>query len=143
MSWDSIKESKKSDFLKVKDGQKVRLHILDEKPEHKVSHYVNEKYLTCDGAACHHCNEGVDKRESWKLSVYNFDEKRVQTLEQGKSVFGQIDEIRDTYKGEIKGLDFVISRKGSGPKDTKYKVIPVPTEFKAEMVPMKVEDVPF
>mgnify|MGYP001616753640 CR=1 FL=1 len=48
-----------------------------------------------------------------------------------------------TYKGEIKGLDFVISRKGSGPKDTKYKVIPVPTEFKAEMVPMKVEDVPF
>lgn len=140
MSWESIKESKKGEFVKIKGGEKVRLHILDEKPEKKLSHYVNEKYVPCESPDCAMCHEGKTKRESWKISVYNMDQKLVQTLEQGKMVFGQIDEIRDTYKGDLKTIDLVISRTGSGPTDTKYKVIPVPTEFKKEMLP---ETIPF
>jgi hypothetical protein len=135
MSWDSIKASlSDGDFVKIKAGESVLIHILGGEPEMKTEHFVNKKPQKCTGKDCHLCNEGVDQRVSWSISVFNLTAKRQEILNQGRSVFKQIMEIRETYGGDLKGVDLKIKRDGSGPMDTKYTVIPVPTAFKPEMI---------
>jgi hypothetical protein len=141
MSWDSIKEND-SEFLKIEAGATVKVHILGETPEMRAEHFIEKKPSKCTGPDCQTCRDGVDKRTSWTISVFNLGTKRQQVMQQGKSVFRQILKIREMSEGSLAGVDFVISREGAGPKDTKYTVMAVPTQFKPEMLAAPA-DVPF
>lgn len=141
MSWDSIKEND-SEFLKIAAGDTVKIHILGETPEQRIEHFIGKQPSKCTGQGCAACGDGVDKRISWTISVFNMGSKRQQTLNQGKSIFKQILKIREMSDGTLAGVDFVISREGAGPKDTKYMVMAVPTQFKPEMLAAPA-DAPF
>ena len=142
MSWDSIKEND-SDFTKFEAGKDVRVHILGGEPEKHVNHFIKGKPQPCGGDKCELCAAGDKKRLSFSLSVYNFTAKKDQKMEQGIMVFKQIKKIREVYSGDLSKVDLVISREGSGPTDTKYTVIAVPTQFKPEMITAPKEEVPF
>lgn len=142
MGWDSIKEND-SDFTKFEAGKDVRIHIIGGEPEKRTNHFIKGKPQPCGGDKCELCAGGEKKRVSFILGVYNLTSKKQQTMEQGIMVFKQIKKIRDTYSGDLSTVDLVISREGSGPTDTKYTVVPVPTQFKADMITGSAEDVPF
>lgn len=142
MGWDSIKEND-SDFTKFEAGKDVRVHLIGGEPEKRVNHFIKSKPQPCGGEKCELCAAGEKKRVSFTLKVYNLTAKKEQVMEQGIMVFKQIKKIRDTYNGDLSTVDLVISREGSGPTDTKYTVVPVPTQFKPDMIVAAPEEVPF
>ncbi len=140
MGWDDIKEND-SDFLKIEAGKNIRIHLLASEPQKHVNHFVNKKPVPCTGPACETCAAGEKKRVSFTASVFNLASKKESTLEQGIMVWKQIKTIKEAYNGNLDGVDLVISREGAGPTDTKYTVVPVPTQFKPEMLIAKPEEV--
>lgn len=144
MGWDSIKEND-SDFTKFESGKDTRVHLLGDEPEKRVNHFVNKKPQMCGGKGCELCAAGEKARVSFLMPVFNLTVKKEQTLEQGIMVFKQIKKIREVYSGDLSAVDLVISREGSGPTDTKYTVIAVPTQFRPDMIAKKdaVEEPPF
>lgn len=144
MGWDDIKEND-SDFIKIEAGKNVKIHLLSSEPEKHVSHFIakGKPPEPCIGTACEHCKAGLKNRVSFTASVFNMGPKKEQKMEQGIMVWKQIKTIKEAYSGNLDGVDLVISREGAGQNDTKYTVVPVPTQFKTEMLTAKAEEVPF
>lgn len=142
MGWDDIKEND-SDFLKIEAGKSIRIHLLAAEPQKHVSHFIDKKSppQPCTGTGCELCAGGNKKRVSFTASVFNLASRKESTLEQGIMVWKQIKTIKEAYNGNLDGVDLVISREGAGPTDTKYTVVPVPTQFKSEMLIAKPEEV--
>lgn len=144
MSWDDIKENKDSEFMKLEVGAPVRVHIIGE-PEKHIRHFVNKKALPCIQPGCLQCAAGDKRRITFTTPVFNMGAKRQQILDAGIMVYRQIKEIRKAYNDDLATVDLLISREGSGQMDTRYTVVPIPTQFKPEMLaePEPVKDVPF
>ena len=149
MGWDKVKESASGDFTKIEAGKTVRVHLLGSEPDVKFQHWdQNKKCHPCTAPDCQFCVESVKRSARFSIKVFNLDNKRVESLESGVAVFGQINAIREALEGTLSGVDLKISRTGSGPNDTKYMVVNVPTMFKPEMAEKSKtatndEDTPF
>jgi len=91
------------DFLKLKDGDKVKMRIASEPA---ISVY----------------KEGDRPRYAWV--VYNRDANKVQVYSAGVSVFKQIAALVEDW-GMPTEFDIRIGRTGSGINDTEYIVTPV------------------
>ena len=134
MGWDKVKESASGDFTKLEAGKTVRLHLLGAEPDVKFQHWdANKKCHPCTAPDCQFCVESVKRSARFSIKVFNMDSKRVEVLESGIAVFGQINAIREALDGTLSGVDLKISRTGSGANDTKYMVVNVPTAFVPEM----------
>lgn len=96
-------ESGDSLYLKLKDGDKVKLRIASD-----------PAVTTFDGEKL---------RYNWV--VWNRDLKKAQVYSAGVSVFKQLAELYDEW-GEPTEFDITIKRTGSGQYDTEYNVNPVP-----------------
>lgn len=90
-------------YLKLKDGDKVKLRITSEPA---ISVY----------------KEGDKPRYSWV--VWNRGAKQAQVYTAGISVYSQIADLVDEW-GEPTSFDLTIKREGSGMQDTSYLVSPV------------------
>ena len=91
------------DFLKLKDGDKVKMRI------------ASQPYVSV-------YKEGDRPRYSW--AVWNRDDNKVQVYSAGVSVFKQIAALVEDW-GEPETFDIRVSRSGSGINDTEYIVTPV------------------
>jgi hypothetical protein len=91
------------EYLKLKDGDRVKMRIASEPA---ISVY----------------KEGDRPRYSW--TIYNRDNKKVQIYSAGVSVFKQIAALVEDW-GEPTEFDIRIARSGSGMNDTEYIVTPV------------------
>lgn len=108
MSSESIYQTHKpssgsGDYLKIKDGQKVKLRFASE-----------PAVVTYDG---------IKIRYQWV--VYNRNEKKAQIYEAGAQVFGQLAALYEDW-GSPDTFDVTVSRTGSGQFDTSYTVTPSP-----------------
>lgn len=144
MSWDDIKENE-SDFIKIEAGKNVKIHLLSQEPEKHVSHFVTKGKPpeACLGPACELCKAGNKNRLSFTASVFNMGTKKEQKMEQGIMVWKQIKTIKEAYGGNLDTVDLMITREGAGQNDTKYTVVPVPSQFKPEMLTAKAEEIQF
>lgn len=93
------------DYLKLRDGDKIKLRIVSEPA---ISVY----------------REGDKPRYSWV--VWNRDEKKAQVYTAGISVYRQIADLTEEW-GNPQDFDITIKRTGSGMQDTEYSVVPVKT----------------
>ena len=91
------------DYLKLKDGDKVKLRIASEPA---ISVY----------------KAGDRPRYSW--IVWNREAKLPQVYSAGVSVYGQIADLSEEW-GDPQSFDITIKRTGSGMQDTSYSVTPV------------------
>jgi len=138
MGWDDIQESngESADYVKIESGKMARVHLLDEEPFSFYQHRKQgeKKPVRCKVVNCAYCNNTeYDKKRRFAINVYNLEAKKVQILEQGPQVFGQIKTIWEAYEKNLSTIDLTISRKGDG-LNTEYSVVPVPTKFKPEMM---------
>lgn len=93
------------DYLKLKDGDKVKMRIASEPA---ISVY----------------KLGDRPRYSW--IVFNRDESKAQVYSAGVQVFTGVADLVEEW-GEPTEFDIVVKRTGSGMNDTSYSVTPVKT----------------
>lgn len=91
-------------YLKLKDGDKVKLRIASE-------------------PACS-TYDGVKLRYAW--IVWNRDKDKPQVFSFGISIYNQVADLIDEW-GSPDEFDISIKRTGSGLQDTEYSVVPVKT----------------
>ena len=103
--YQDYKPSGGGEYLKLKDGDKVKLRVASNPA---ISVY----------------KEGDKPRYSWV--VFNRDESKPQVYTAGISVYRQIADLTDEW-GEPTEFDVTIKRTGSGMNDTEYSVVPVKT----------------
>lgn len=104
-------------YLKLKDGDKVKLRI------------ASEPAITV-------FKEGDKPRYNW--IVWNRELSKPQVYGAGVSVYGQIADLVEEW-GEPTEFDITIKRTGSGMQDTEYSVVPVKTS--AELTKTQQEEV--
>lgn len=92
-------------YLKLKDGDKVKLRIASEP--------AGSLY-----------KEGDRLRYSWV--VFNRERNKAQAYSAGISVYSQVADLVEEW-GEPTEFDIVVKRTGSGLQDTSYSVTPVKT----------------
>lgn len=135
--WDSIEEStENADYVKLESGKDAVLHVLDKEPVSIFKHFVQaeKKYYKCKNTDnCPYCMkpDASDKLRKFAINVFNLSQKKVQILEQGKQVFGQMKKILEVWK-DLDRADLVVKKSGTG-IDTEYTVVAVPTSFRPEM----------
>lgn len=95
------------DYLRLKDGDKVKLRI------------ASQPVITV-------YKEGDRPRYAW--TVWNRDLERAQVFAGGSSIYNQVADLVDDW-GEPTEFDVTIKRTGSGMNDTEYAVVPVKESF--------------
>lgn len=106
-------------FLKLKDGDNVRLRVLG-LPAVFDSEYEGK----------------VSTKYSWP--VYNHDEEKVQVFQGGATIYNALNAlVQDEDWGDPVEYDIKVSRTGKG-TDTKYSVSPSP---KSKEVPDDIEQI--
>lgn len=167
-----------SPFIKVSDGEKYRIRVLQEFEEDSpgyderrgtievVEEHTSPKNYklraVCtaeDEGRCWACeqqsNPEIGKKWKPRLRFYTnvivrtdakgneLDEPKVKVLAQGfggKNVGTTLLEAAEEYKA-LSGLDFKLSRKGSGMNDTEYSLLPLaPQELSEEDEKLEVID---
>lgn len=103
--YSDYKPTGSSEYLKLKDGDKVKLRFCSEPT---ISVY----------------REGDKPRYSWV--VWNREAKKAQVYTAGISIYRQIADLVEDW-GEPEAFDVTIKRTGSGMQDTEYSVVPVKT----------------
>lgn len=125
MGFDDMEINAGGKFLRIKGGESVDIHILDEHPLKKIFHWVNDVKSECTGNSCLNCADGVDQQERWFTNVWDRKEKKVKIYEFGAMVAVGIRNIAKVLAEDghdIHSVDLRIVATGSG-KGTKYSVI--------------------
>lgn len=144
VGWGAIQENsgERADYVKFEAGKKVKLHILDDAPvqfsNHPLAGGAQGRPERCKGANCPFCAKPLDygKKTRYAISVFAFDTNQPKVLEGGTQIFAGISAAVEAYEGNIKAFDIIITRTGAG-LETRYTVVPVPTQYKPDM--LKVE----
>ena len=90
-------------YLKLKDGDAIKMRIYSEPA---ITLY----------------QEGQRPRYAWV--IINHTTKKPQVFNAGVSIFSQIADLTEEW-GDPTEFDIIVRRKGSGPQDTEYSVVPV------------------
>lgn len=144
VGWGAIQENDggRADYVKFEAGKKVRLHLLDESPIQFTSHPLSGgrrgRPERCKGAGCPFCAKPgeYDSKTRYAVSVFAFETNQPKVMEGGTQIFAGIGAAVEAYEGNVKAFDIVITRTGAD-LETRYTVVPVPTQYKPEM--LKVE----
>lgn len=111
-------------YLKLKDGDSVRMRIIGEP-------VVFDSVFSKEGEP-----DKVSTRYAWP--VYNHDEEKVQVFQGSATVFSAIAALaKDEDWGDPEKYDIKVSREGSGASDTRYSVSPSP---KSKDLPEEMEE---
>jgi hypothetical protein len=113
-------------FLKLKDGDDVRMRILG------LPAVYDNVFVDKDSK-----ERTVSTKYAWP--VYNFDAEKVQVMEGGATIYKALNSlIQDEDWGDPVKYDIKVARTGSGFSDTKYSVTPSP---KSKELPKVLEDI--
>lgn len=116
------------DYVKLSAGNVVTLHILSQKPEKSVIHWVNKKKSSCIGEECENCANGDKPKKRWVADVWDRKEQKVKKLEFGSMIASQLKGIAELQaEGQKTIHDTDIRIKTTGAElTTEYNVLPVP-----------------
>jgi hypothetical protein len=121
------------DFVKLKSGESVRLHVIDSDfysfgqvyPEGSKRGFNVRPGQQVPGQAV---------REQHAVRAYDFATKSVKVWAFGAKVAKDIQKAHQEWGGSFDKFDIKLSREGSSQNDTRYFVIAVPTEFKDSLM---------
>lgn len=136
MSWNDVKKhSQKGDFLKLRSGEKARIHVLDDEPHTSYEIYCDDLRQGAKVPEGYKLPEPLNASVKHSVVVYNLDRKEVQILTLSQTTAEKFEAINESYKnnGGFTGIDVEISRKGDG-FDTEYFPVVVPMQFRPEML---------
>lgn len=130
-------DGKKITFTKFPVGI-TKFRILEEAPYIRWIHWLDEhkNAVNCPGRACPICEirkqQKANKEEysipmsrRFDINIYNYNTNEVEVMEQGKTFFQDILDLREEIinKGnKIEDVIFKVKRKGTGQNDTNYRI---------------------
>ena len=115
------------DYIKLTAGNVVTLHLLSQKPEKAVIHWVNKKKTVCSGKECELCANGDRPKSRWVVEVWDRKEQKVKKFEFGSMIASQlkaIAELQAEGQKTIHDTDIRIKTTGAA-LETEYAVLPV------------------
>jgi hypothetical protein len=146
MSWDTAFEQSgggsnaqadKQEFVKFPEGITI-LRVIGSAPYTRWTHWMpqHNRSVNCPGKDCPICalikaakaNKEKPKYNTQKkfaINVINRSTKRVEILDQGKTFFEDLRDVReDNLKkhGELSEYDLKVRRRGTGQEDTSYRI---------------------
>lgn len=142
MSWDNVgsnAQSNKLGFIKIADGNNVKVRLVDEAPFIRYTHWINKlgRNITCLGKdVCPICAEIARAKAADETPQYNTSRKYVlhvidrsdntlKLLEGSGNMFDPLKAIQmDSDTPDLTQLDVKITRSGSGAQ-TKYTSFPM------------------
>lgn len=128
------------DYIKVKAGQKVKVHVLSAEPYTFFQHFFNtiQRSAVCPGDGCPAC--AANDKDMRKRTQHSFvvadEEGNVKVWNMGNETAEKVKNIYDTYESSLDSVDLVVNRTGTG-KDTSYGVTPVAAKIDVSSVDME------
>lgn len=133
MGWNDVKKnSQKGDFLKLKNGQKVNLHILTDEPVTSYQIYDNDLRQGANVPEGYKLPEPLRPRVQHSFVVYNLDEKIVQILSVSQTTAEKFAAVFEAYENTFQKCDIQLKRDGDG-LDTEYHPTAVPLKYTPDM----------
>lgn len=138
-SWelDNTSDGQKAEFVKFPEGI-TRVRVVDPAPYQRWVHFIPQfkRSVNCPGKGCPICemrkNEKANKMPNkyqmskrFAINVINRETNRMEILEQGKTFFQDLIDIRKdlTEEGEdLLNADIKVRRRGMGREDTTYRL---------------------
>lgn len=132
--WDNKKDGgqDRADAVKLKDGDKKRLHVLSDVPNNfrKVYHSVLKKTIILPDD---HPRVSAESTR-YVFAVYDFADGVVKPWYVSGKDKDQLKGYADGYGGSFKACDIQVERKGSKFEDTKYTITAWPTQFTEDLL---------
>lgn len=143
MAWNKVGMSSggngttKDDYIRLTDGQKVRIHVLLDQGEEPYSYFSvfigpdqKSKRTVIIGPENenHEAITQEKKRAKHAVNVWDYQAKRVRILDAGNRLMEEIKNIWETYGQSLDTVDLVINKKGTG-LATEWHATPVPSAF--------------
>jgi hypothetical protein len=161
MSWDEIdnqgggnsSSGNKAEFAKFPTGV-TRVRVLEQVPHVRWTHWMNASQLVgitgkgrsinCPGKDCPICNIRRNQKANgeqytynmakrFALQVYNYETKRVEIMEQGRTFMEDLRDLKEDFGGNITKFDIKVRRRGTGQEDTSYRLDKLADEESAEL----------
>lgn len=127
----------KAEFVKFPEGI-TRVRVVDNAPYQRWTHYLNQfkRSVNCPGRGCPICEmrkaEKANKlpnkynmTKRFAINVLNRETSRVEIMEQGKTFFQDLVDLRGELAEDGKSLldvDIKVRRRGTGKDDTSYRL---------------------
>jgi len=132
VSWDDTESASSGQFMDIEHGHN-QARILSQNPYevwvhwHKNPEGKTIRFL-CPGSGCPLCSSNESPSRRFAVVVLNRKTRKVEILEQGPMVFGQIkNKKKITGYEDPRRYDIVITKSGKGTMhDTDYDVTPTP-----------------
>lgn len=140
MSWDlnaGNGGSEKVEFTKFPEGM-TRIRILDDAPYQRWTHFIKKfkRSINCPGRGCPICDirrgqkankmpYSYDMAKRFAINIINRETGNVEIMEQGKTFFQDIIDLRADVKADGKNptdAEFKVRRRGTGKDDTSYRI---------------------
>ena len=133
--------STKTEFTKLQNGV-TELRFLDEEPFVRWAHWMNncKRNVSCIGADCPICQSIKIARQTgtkppytsnrkFAMHVYNFNTKKVEIIEQGKTFFTQLHALHEEI-GDITKYNIKVKTQNAGSTDVMHTLMPcAPSEL--------------
>jgi hypothetical protein len=129
--------SQKAEFTKFPEGI-TRIRIIDDAPYQRWTHYLNKfkRSVNCPGKGCPICEIRKQERANkmpnthnmtkrFAINIINRETNRVEIMEQGKTFFQDLIDIRTDLveeKHDLKDADIKVRRRGMSKDDTSYRL---------------------
>jgi len=135
LSWNDVGTGGGGAFLKLSDGQKVKLHVLSDEP-YSFRQVFNRAIQKSAIVGEDFAQAGVQVKMQHAFAVYLVDTKEVKVWICGNQVAGEIKNIYDNYGG-LNDVDLIVTRKGTELK-TKYPIVPVPVKVAVDASELEI-----
>lgn len=128
----------KVNFTRFSEGTTF-IRILDDAPHIRWTHWMNQfkRSVNCPGMKVCPIDDIINKQRAnkekptynsskrYSMNIYNYDQKQLEIMEQGRTFMEDLAMIRQDLKEEGKSLSDVVlrvRRTGMGKDDTKYRI---------------------
>lgn len=134
MGWKDVKKhGQKSDFLALKDGEKVKLRVLSAEPLTNYQIYSEDLQEGANVTEDYPLPDPLKARVQHIFVVFNLGTKQVQILKTSTTTAEKFLANYEAYNDSF-DHDILFSRKGAGFNDTEYSAVVIPTEFTPDML---------
>lgn len=127
----------KQEFTKFPEGI-TRIRIIDEAPVVRWTHYLPKfkRSINCPGIGCPICEIRHQQKANkepytyamarrFAMQVINRETGKLEILEQGKTFFEDLKELKEQIESKrltLSDVDVRVKRKGTGQTDTSYRL---------------------
>lgn len=130
-------------YLRLKDGESATCIFMGDPYEFR-THWANNKSVLCtEDARCAQCSMGEKSAFRFRVNVIIKETTGYvsKVFEQGWTTYIA---LKNLHEGDYNLEKYVmkISRKGSGPHDTSYSIIPIPKGDITPQIASKIVSVP-